>query len=228
MKNNRKNGICYLCGKKGASTKDHIPPKCIFPESLRSKNIRKITLWACHNCNNKMGKIDEKVRDYLSLCIFTNFREEVWEKTRRKLMKSNRLRNKMIKNMIPVYSANIPLRYIKNGATYAIKLPKSFDDFIKRLFKGFHTHYTDTIINDKYDILIFQYPQDQAEKFMKYINCYYIINDVLSLRGSISKDKTKSMWWLQFYDNPFYVSIIAPKEFLKYNPIKIKSKQSKK
>lgn len=211
MINNRKNGICYICGENTATTKDHIPPKCIFPESLKLYNIKKITVWACNPCNNAMGKIDEIVRDYLSICIFTSHREEVWEKTKKKLIKSPRLRAQMIKQMVDLSQTKIPNKFIKENATKAIKLPKEFNKFIDRVFKGFHTHYTGVIINDNYSLKIWDYPEYAAEEYFQYVNCHYIIKDVLVLLGAVSQDKKMSMWWLQLYNNPMYVCVIAPK-----------------
>lgn len=212
---NKKNGICYICGKNKAITKDHIPPKCIFPESLKQFNVRKITVWACKSCNNTMSKIDEQVRDYLSVCIFTGFREEMWQKAKKKLINVPKVREEMIKNMIEVTKTKIPQKYIKNGATHAIILPKNFDEFIKRLFKGFHSHFTDVIITNDFYINIWQYPKESIDGYLKYVNCHYIIKDVLVLFGAISPDKKMSIWWLQIYNNPLYICVIAPKEILK-------------
>lgn len=211
MKNNRKNGTCYICGKNKSFTKDHIPPKCIFPDSLKTQNIKKITVWACGECNKKMGKIDEVIRDYLSLCIFTKHREEVWETARRKLIKSPRLRQEMIERMVDISQTMIPSKYIKDNTIKAIKLPKEFNVFIERIFKGFHTHFTDVIIDQNFSIHIWDYPNEALEENFKLVNCHYIIKDVLILLGAISADKKMSMWWFQLYNNPMYVCIIAPK-----------------
>lgn len=212
MKNNRKKGTCYICGKNKATTKDHIPPKCIFPESLKSDNLRKITVWACDECNNKMSRIDETMRDYLALCNFTKHREEIWEKASKKLIKSPRIRQNMIEQMIDVAQTHIPSKYIKDNATKAIKLPKEFDDFIKRIFKGFHTNFTDVIIDMSFSIQIWDYPNEALEENFKLVNCHYIIKDILILLGAVSTDKKMSIWWLQLYNNPMYVCVIAPKK----------------
>lgn len=215
MKNNRKNGICYICGINKATTKDHVPPKCIFPESLKPKNIKKITVWACVGCNNKMGKIDETVRDYLSLCIFTRHGEEIWEKARRKLIKNPKQRQSMIERMIDLSQTKIPNKYIKENTTKAIRLPKEFNDFIYRIFKGFHTNYTDVIVDGSFSIHVYEYPPELLEENLKSVNCSYIVNDVLILLGAISPDKKMSMWWFQLYNNPMYVCVIAPKSIFR-------------
>lgn len=211
---NIKNDICYICGLEKATTKDHIPPKCIFPDSLKQQNIKRITVSACEKCNHEMGKIDEVIRDYLSLCIFTSHREEVWEKTRRKLTKSPRLRQEMIDKMIDLSKSKIPTKYIKENTNKAIILPKEFDKFIKRIFKGFHSHATGNIVGNDYDVNIWDYPEEIVQDNLKYVNFEYIVKDVLIMLGAITGDKTMSMWWFQMYNNPMYVCIIGPKAIL--------------
>lgn len=50
--------ICTFCGEP-ASTRDHIPPKCMFPNNSR-KNL--ITVPACRECNSATSKDDEYFR----------------------------------------------------------------------------------------------------------------------------------------------------------------------
>ncbi|MDB5348749.1 MAG: hypothetical protein JWP89_7126 [Schlesneria sp.] len=50
--------LCVYCGNK-ATTRDHIPPKCLFPDPLPSDLI---TVPACHKCNAGESKDDEYFR----------------------------------------------------------------------------------------------------------------------------------------------------------------------
>jgi hypothetical protein len=54
-----RSGTCYLCGVAGKLTRDHIPPKCLFPRP-RPSNL--LTLPCCHRCNNSASKDDEYLR----------------------------------------------------------------------------------------------------------------------------------------------------------------------
>jgi len=56
---------CYLC-KGEADTKDHVPPKGLFPEP-RPSNL--ITVDCCYRCNQKFTKIDEEFRLFVSAPI---------------------------------------------------------------------------------------------------------------------------------------------------------------
>ena len=61
---------CYICGKGGADSKDHIPPKGIFPKDLRGKlrgNL--ITVPAHSECNNSFKLDDANFGISLSLKV---------------------------------------------------------------------------------------------------------------------------------------------------------------
>lgn len=53
---------CIYCGCKEATTRDHIPPRCFFPEP-RPSNL--ITVPSCAGCNDGFSRDDEIVRDIL-------------------------------------------------------------------------------------------------------------------------------------------------------------------
>ena len=58
--------ICYYCGRTNAEkyTKDHVPPKCIFPKN-KPKNL--ITVPCCFKCNKEMSSLDQKMRNWMGL-----------------------------------------------------------------------------------------------------------------------------------------------------------------
>ena len=59
-----KSDICYLCGKVGADSKDHVPPKGLLPESQYGK-YQRITIPAHRTCNSAASGDEEYVRDLL-------------------------------------------------------------------------------------------------------------------------------------------------------------------
>ena len=52
-------GICTYCGRKRQITKDHIPPKNLFPKPRPSDLI---TVPCCLECNQRISKDDEYFR----------------------------------------------------------------------------------------------------------------------------------------------------------------------
>jgi hypothetical protein len=56
--------ICYLCGKVGADSKDHVPPKCFLPDS-NFMGYQRITIPAHRACNSSASNDEEYLRDLL-------------------------------------------------------------------------------------------------------------------------------------------------------------------
>lgn len=53
----RREGPCIICGREKGNEKDHLPPKVLFPESLRSHKTDFFTFPVCSKCNG--GSSDE-------------------------------------------------------------------------------------------------------------------------------------------------------------------------
>jgi hypothetical protein len=62
MKKTKKEKKCYLCGRPNPDTKDHIPPRGIFPKAPKGNLI---TVPAHKNCNNDYCKDDELFRNFI-------------------------------------------------------------------------------------------------------------------------------------------------------------------
>src|SRR5688500_18167485 len=60
---------CYLCGATENLTRDHIPPKGLFPKP-RPSNL--YTVPCCYSCNNGAAKEDEYLRVAASSLINAN------------------------------------------------------------------------------------------------------------------------------------------------------------
>jgi len=56
--------VCYLCGKPGANSKDHVPPKGLLPESQYGQ-YQRLTVPAHRECNSSTSDDEEYVRDLL-------------------------------------------------------------------------------------------------------------------------------------------------------------------
>ena len=63
MSKKGKSHICYLCGKAGADSKDHVPPQSLLPPETDSQ--QRITVTAHRACNSAPAADEEYVRDLL-------------------------------------------------------------------------------------------------------------------------------------------------------------------
>tara|TARA_R110000850_G_scaffold83838_3_gene179908 strand:+ start:699 stop:1409 length:711 start_codon:yes stop_codon:yes gene_type:complete len=75
---NEENKSCFLCGSEGDITREHIPPKCLFPKP-RPNNL--LTVPCCFNCNNTASQDDEYLR--LAASILFNRNEKGSESFKR-------------------------------------------------------------------------------------------------------------------------------------------------
>lgn len=61
----KKKIICIYCGRRDATTRDHVPPRSFYAPPLTNDLI---TVPACFECNNRFGLHDEYIRDiFISL-----------------------------------------------------------------------------------------------------------------------------------------------------------------
>ena len=77
----RRGDLCYLCGEALGLTKDHVPPKLLFPSKAPQPGVPQspigFTLWACAPCNRRLSSDEEYLGSYLSLVADTPDAEAV-------------------------------------------------------------------------------------------------------------------------------------------------------
>jgi hypothetical protein len=83
--------LCAICGERDGTTRDHVPPKAIFPKP-RPNNL--VTVPACLECNNGASDNDDLFKVFLSLQAAGNneiARKLFQEKTVRTLKRNQSL-----------------------------------------------------------------------------------------------------------------------------------------
>lgn len=78
MSNQRRRSpkLCYLCGEPGADTKDHVPPRGMFPKQPKGNLI---TVPAHGACNQAFSEDDERFRNYIvAMGSFSSTGLEAW------------------------------------------------------------------------------------------------------------------------------------------------------
>lgn len=140
MPQKSKKPICAICGKRPATTVDHIPPKGVFSKP-RPANL--ITVPACFHCNHGASKNDEKFRVYLSLHvgIDTPEKKSLWDDhALRSVRHNNRLRQEILQKMAPV-EINTPSGIVLGKRTAVLWNSKSHDSVIERTIRGLYYHH---------------------------------------------------------------------------------------
>jgi hypothetical protein len=92
----KRHGICIFCGTEGPVTRDHIPPRCLFPERILEKEL--FTVPACAQCNNSTAVNDEYFRMMLAMKDTVNdhpdVKRDVWPRSFRGLLKPEQRRTR--------------------------------------------------------------------------------------------------------------------------------------
>jgi hypothetical protein len=73
-----RNGNCTYCGERRRLTRDHVPPRSIFPDP---KPANLITVPACHDCNDAFKLDDEYFRTFVITGNFQNLAaRNLWDR----------------------------------------------------------------------------------------------------------------------------------------------------
>lgn len=70
---------CVYCGKIGQTTKDHAVPRCFYPPSKATSRVQRITIRACHPCNDGWADDEAHTKNVLLVAGESNAAvQELW------------------------------------------------------------------------------------------------------------------------------------------------------
>lgn len=196
---------CYLCGSIENLTRDHIPPKNLFPSP---KPTDLITIWCCRECNEKFSLIDESFRVFTSSVINRSKSGEwIWDNKvmRSSFKRSPNLKQATVKSLVPLQSEINGIKVQQTGMTYPIKKTK---EYIVRLTKGFTKHFNPEIDYSQAKFKINNIIPNQRIVDMLYQKFFYVEkgNGVFRMWRMFVKDMgAKSVWVYVFYDGLMFM-----------------------
>lgn len=203
MKKKKPNSqLCAICGKRSATTVDHIPPKSIFPKP-RPNNL--ITVPACFSCNWGASRLDESFMVYLSLHVgMDNIEtERLWKNHALRAVKHNRrLRNRLLTTMKPVYLKS-PGGIITEQRMGSPWDSEAHDKIIERMIRGLYFYHFSDILGDrvKYNVQWLPRIPDEIHEMSKEWQQHVIGSGQIVYRyGRAQEDPLHSVWLFQFYD----------------------------
>ena len=147
-----KTGLCYLCGEEALLTNDHVPPKCLAPETNNSVFYYAP---ACGLCNKSLTDHEERFRNYVLSLAKNNVPEanDAFEKMQRGFDRMKEMRGglpsrdyyRLINNMVIVPS-------YPNGPLVGIKPANDvkYRDVLIKIARGLHYYHTEEIIPQNY------------------------------------------------------------------------------
>ena len=154
--------VCIYCGSV-ATTRDHVPPKAIFPK-WRRKLAKPITVPSCASCNEGFSLDDQ----YFTAALTANWKAgpaamETWIQTVRPALQTadrqglKRLLQRSVR----------PISLVVGGSTLetGIFTPdmNRFQRVITRIVKGLYFSRTGRIIPADYDVSIEYHPDEELK-----------------------------------------------------------------
>ena len=112
---------CYWCGKK-ATSREHVPPKCLFPENkdmkgIYNKSFRKdlITVPSCDEHNLEKSNCDEYLMEHLASVVGNNGVAYVHTKTKvaRSLKRDPKALNVLAEHILKVNNTEFPVQIVE-------------------------------------------------------------------------------------------------------------------
>jgi len=158
--------ICYLCGDKLATTKDHIFPKSLFNKPAPS-NLPQ-SLPACEQCNNELSKDEELFRVFVAsgMAYESNAGNRIWNERIRPDLKGKRTGLKpLIKSMVK------PARVVSKsgsllGKTLVLAVnPEPINRVLHKIAKALYYLDTQRVLPNEVDILV-GYDAEKPERFI--------------------------------------------------------------
>jgi len=143
---------CVICGKNPATTRDHIPPKGIFPKPRPSDLI---TVPACPPCNKSTSDFDEVFKVFMGIAGGHGpegermFKEQTAHTLQHNLRLkgeiSNTLRNVWVKTSGGIILGKKPAVLLNS---------KAHDQIIEKTIRGLHFHHTGNVLGEQADISV--------------------------------------------------------------------------
>lgn len=198
---------CYLCGSTEKLTREHVPPRGLFP---KPKPDNLLTIPCCLRCNNKASRDVEYFRLAASALINKNPQGiRTWRRVVGSTISSGR-----IKDLIEVLRKRAKPTRLRTASGTVEAMEFGFDaDRINRILvsitRGFLTLWSPEIDNSKLDFEIVHMHQFKLEAIATFVRSEvgrmflpYAVGDGVyrHWRGQVTDDYRHGLWIHVFYD----------------------------
>jgi hypothetical protein len=206
--------ICAICGERDGTTRDHVPPKAIFPKP-RPDNL--ITVPACPECNNGASDNDDLFKVFLSMQAAGNneiARRLFHEKTLRTLERNQSLLSTIQEEVREINVVNNQGQL--ETRTGFLWNSVAHDAVIERTIRGLYFHHTGLLV--PYDTrLAVQWLRGVHEEILQNLHLFNEVvlgDNQVTYKYMVSEnDPRHSVWLFDFYGAHWasgHTSPIAP------------------
>lgn len=202
-----------MCGREKACSRDHVPPKCIFPDP-RPGDL--VTVPACTACNMHRSGLDEQFKVFLGLTVGYHLdgNKSYRVPVLRTLAHNCRLRSGILASMrrVVIQDPTIPT----SQSALAIPLNKTaHDTVVERTVRGLYFHHTGRILGDRYPPTVrwHRVLDDELFRMTNDWSTGTMGNPALVYKYAICTDDLgATAWVLQFFQKTWSSGIFSPEE----------------
>lgn len=204
--------VCVICGLAKACSRDHVPPRCIFPKPWPSDFV---TVPACGSCNMQSSGLDERFKVFLGLTVGfhldgdRSYREPVL----RTLGRNHKLRSDIQKDMQRVVLRDSVS--FDSQSAIAIQLDQvAHDAVVVRTVRGLYFHHTGNILGNRCQLTArwCRVLTDELFSDTNGWNTGTIGDPALVYKYAINPtDLGMTGWVLQFFQKTWSVVLSTPK-----------------
>jgi hypothetical protein len=216
------NEICYICGKP-AETRDHVPPKAIFPDP-RPTDL--ITVPACEQCNHKFSLDDEYFRWFITTTNSEQplVKQLVDKRVIRRFRKKPALLHHLMSQAIKVDIFSEGGIFLKQAPAFKYERSR-IQKVIEKIVRGLYRHEQGYVLTNSYTVKKFilyppppnKQPPPPNEKLREAFLSLPLntVSDgrVFAYRYWIApQDVGISCWLLQFFERTLIMAMTDVKE----------------
>jgi hypothetical protein len=173
--------LCAYCGLRPGTTRDHVPPKCLFAPSMRANLI---TIPACNECHSEYKLDDEYFRTILAIrngLPNTESVKHIQESTRRAFANpmSSGLRASILKDIVPVTPTDT--------AAFGLRIEaRRIKSTTHRIVAGLSSHILKTPIPATHEVTAFPIDLQTGVEAIEHPVVRECVQDVLDTGKTIS------------------------------------------
>ncbi len=194
---------CVLCGEALATTRDHIPPKSIYPKPRISlKQLH--TVPACRQCNNRAGIEDEEFKIVMGFLTgeFRENQKQIIYSMARTIGFNQRLASQVFSTKQTGY-AHLHGPILESAVRVTFQAD-NYSKVLQRIVRGLHWTHTGRILGKNIDVRVFPLQAltpDVVEAFRQLMGglpTHRLNKDTFAYKVCFADDRA-DIWGMQFF-----------------------------
>ena len=204
----KRQGECALCGKMAYLTKEHIPPRCLFPKP-RPTGLQLITVPCCSECNNGTTEEDEYFKVTVSLRVGARdfLSARLFDSTKKTVCKNRKFFSEIFDSEQPIFTPS----GIYTGYSAVSRSEGPTRLVARKIISGlFYHHFGKPVPTSHVTVVQLtsdipreqdQFMSDWIQGVAQFLECHAVGSGGIFRYGftTASEDGDTTVWFLSFY-----------------------------